>query len=345
MKLAIHHTPGSFSDEWVKYCKEKGLEFKIVCCYDSDIIEQLNDCEGLMWNWIHVEYQSVLFARQLIYSLAKKGIKTFPSPDTCWHFDDKVGQKYLFEAIDAPLVNSYVFYSKTEALAWLNKTTLPKVFKLRAGAASQNVRLVRTKKLAIKLINRAFGPGFKTANSWNGLKDRYWRLRRDKNKKAFISVLKGLGRMLIPTEFQKFSIIQKGYIYFQDFIPDNNYDTRLVVIGQRCFGMRRFVRKNDFRASGSGLKNYEPEFINKRAVELAFEVAKNLNAQCLTFDFIIDQGTPKIIEMSYSFPVINSGKNFRGFFDNNLEWHDVKVNPGYFIIEDFINEIQTKQSR
>jgi glutathione synthase/RimK-type ligase-like ATP-grasp enzyme len=84
----------------------------------------------------------------------------FPDFRTAWHFDDKVAQKYLFEAIGAPLVPSYVFFDKQEALRWAELTTFPKVFKLRGGAGSQNVSLVKTKQECIKLIHKAFGKGF-----------------------------------------------------------------------------------------------------------------------------------------------------------------------------------------
>lgn len=68
----------------------------------------------------------------------------------------------------------------------------------------------------------------------------------------FFYILKGLLRYFIRTETEKFLIYHKGYIYFQDFIPNNNYDTRVKVIGNRCAALRRYNRKNDFRASGSG---------------------------------------------------------------------------------------------
>ena len=37
----------------------------------------------------------------MTYALEHKGIKVFPDSKTCWHFDDKVGQKYLFEELKA----------------------------------------------------------------------------------------------------------------------------------------------------------------------------------------------------------------------------------------------------
>jgi len=118
MKIALHSRPGSFSDKWINYCDQHNVPYKLVDCYNSDIIEQLQNCDGLMWHWVHNDYKAQLFARQLIYSLELMGKKVFPDSDTCWHYDDKVGQKYLLEAIDAPLVSSYVFYEKDQALEW-----------------------------------------------------------------------------------------------------------------------------------------------------------------------------------------------------------------------------------
>lgn len=230
MKIAIHDLAGSFSDRWIKYCDENQVPYKLVNCYDSDIVAQLDDCKGLMWHWNLNDYKAALFARQLTLSLEKKGIKVFPDFNTAWHYDDKVGQKYLLEAIGAPLVKSYVFYSRQEALDWLNKTTFPKVFKLRVGAGSVNVSLVKTKKIAKQLIKKAFGKGFSHINRFSSLKDRFWVLKRDKDMHAVRGILSGFARMFIPTEVERFSHNEKGYIYFQDFISNNAYDTRLIEI-------------------------------------------------------------------------------------------------------------------
>src|SRR5450631_4169402 len=189
MKIAIHNRAGSFSDRWIQYCNENQVSYKLVNCYESDIISQLDDCKGLMWHWDLNDYKAPLFARQLTISLEKKGVKVFPDVNTAWHYDDKVGQKYLLEALCAPLVKSYIFYSRREALKWLDKTTFPKVFKLRAGAASENVRIVKTKKKAKRLIEKAFGEGFPYINGFSRLKNRFWVLKRDKNMKAMRGVL------------------------------------------------------------------------------------------------------------------------------------------------------------
>lgn len=114
MNIAIHHTEESFSDYWIEYCKSNAISFKVVNCYDNDIVTQLQDCDALMWHHHHGVYKDTLFAKSLLFSLEQAGVKVFPDLNTAWHFDDKIGQKYLLEAINAPLVPSHVFYDKKQ---------------------------------------------------------------------------------------------------------------------------------------------------------------------------------------------------------------------------------------
>lgn len=343
MKIAIHNHAGSFSDRWIPYCEQNNIAYKIVNCYDSDIIEQIRDCDGLMWHWSQEDYRAQNFARQFIISVEKMGIKVFPNSDNCWHFDDKVGQKYLLEAIDAPIVPSFVFYDKNKAIDWINRTSFPKVFKLRGGAGSINVKLVKNKRQAIKLIRRSFGRGFAFSSRFDGFKDRFWHLKRDKNLNAFIFVLKGFLRLIIARKGSKLLPRQKGYVYFQEFIPNNKFDDRVVIIGNRALSFRRSVRKNDFRASGSGIFNLDPKVANLEAIRIAFKTSRQMNVESLAFDFIYDfSNNPLIVEMSYAFPMKGETNRCEGYWDDNLNWHNDSVNPQRYIIEDFISLLKVK---
>src|SRR5690606_3798093 len=106
MKIAIHDRPGSFSDRWIAYCEEKNIPYKKVNCYSNDIIQQIHDCDALMFHHNQAIIKEVIFAKQLLFALKDSGIKLFPDFYTNWHFDDKVGQKYLFESLELPLVPS-----------------------------------------------------------------------------------------------------------------------------------------------------------------------------------------------------------------------------------------------
>ena len=330
MKIAIHHSKGSFSDSWITYCEVQNIPYKIVDCYKSDIIQQLADCDALMWHFHHASPKDVLFAKQLLYSVKACGKKIFPDFNTVWHFDDKVGQKYLLEAIDAPLVPSYVFYTKKEALEWADHTSFPKVFKLRGGAGSANVRMAKTKYDAIKFIKKSFNSGFSQYESWSNLKER---IRKFKNgKTSLYDVFKGIIRLFYTTDFAKIAGKERGYIYFQDFIPDNKFDIRVIVIDEKAFAIKRMVRENDFRASGSGNILYEKELIDETTLKLSIEMAKKLKTQCVAFDFVYYAGNPMVVEISYGFSPPGYD-DCPGYWDKELNWYKGKFNPFGWMVE------------
>jgi glutathione synthase/RimK-type ligase-like ATP-grasp enzyme len=293
-----------------------------------------------MWHWNHEDYRDQNFARQLIFSISKMGIRVFPSYDTSWHFDDKIGQKYLFEAIDAPIVPCYTFYDKVEAYKWIQETRFPKVFKLRGGAGSLNVRMVSSKAVARRLTRKAFGKGFPLKNNNSNFRQRLWVLRRDKNPKAAIYVLKGILRYVYRVLDPGLLPRQKGYIYFQDFIPANEFDDRVIVIGKKAIAIRRYNRKGDFRASGSGLIEHDPGVFGKETIRMAFDVAGRIGTDSLAFDFVYDEtGKPRILEISYAYSMGSAYDRCPGYWDPNLDWHKDEVNPQRYIIEDFIREM------
>jgi hypothetical protein len=88
-----------------------------------------------------------------------------------------------------------------------------------------------------------------------------------------------------------------NYLYFQEFIPNNDSDTRIIVIDGKAFGIKRMNRKNDFRASGSGFILYEKEHIDIILVKTAFDIHKKLNAQCIAYDFVYDD-EPCTVDLS-----------------------------------------------
>lgn len=313
--------PGSFSDGWIRYCNDNGIDYKIVNAYESDIIEQVADCDAFMWHHHHGNYIDVLFAKQLLYSLQRVGKKVFPDFNTGWHFDDKVGQKYLLEAVGAPIVPSYVFYTEKDALNWIENTSFPKVFKLRGGAGSSNVKLVKTKNYAKKIVKKAFGKGFPQFGRTDYLKERYKKWKNGKD--SFLGVCKGFYRLFFPPEYSKMHGREKGYVYFQEFIKDNKFDIRVVVIGNnKAFGLKRMVRKNDFRASGSGDIIYDKSGIDERCVRVSFDIAKKLGAQSLALDFIFDEGNnPLIVEISYGYS-IKAYYKCEGYWTDDMIWHE-----------------------
>jgi len=340
MKIAIHHRSEGFSSRWIEYCKEIGVPYKLVNCYNSSIIHDMQDCDALMWHFHQANPKDVLFAKELMYSLMTAGKDVFPDFHTCWHFDDKLGQKYLLEAVDAPLVPSYAFYEKEKAMRWVETTSFPKVFKLRRGSGSDHVKLVKSKKHAYQLIRKAFGSGFPQYDAGANLKER-WRKYKIGNT-SLNDVLKGVVRLGYTTHFSKVMGNEKGYAYFQDFIPDNDHDIRVNVVDGKAFAVRRNVRDGDFRASGSGYIFYEKHHFPEKMIKLALDVASKLKLQAVAFDFLQHEGKYLIAELSYGF--CDMTDDCTGYWDQEMNWHEGKFHEEDWMVDTLINKTKVERS-
>ena len=115
---------------------------------------------------------------------------------------------------------------------------------------------------------------------------------------------------------------EKGYVYFQEFIPDNKFDIRVVVIGDKAFALKRMTRKNDFRASGSGNIVYDKNQIDERCIKTSFEVNEKIKSQSIAFDYVFDKNNnPLIVEISYGYSA-PAYDICEGYWTRDLQWHE-----------------------
>jgi glutathione synthase/RimK-type ligase-like ATP-grasp enzyme len=278
-------------------------------------------------------------ARHVIRAAEVMGLTVFPSTSTCWHFDDKVAQKYLLQAIGAPFVPTYVFYDLKEALHWIDNASFPKVFKLRKGAGSSNVQLVHSQNEARSLAARAFSSGFAPIPHYG--QDALKRYRTARQRGDILNVIRRIPQVLVKIRStNRLMGLEKGYIYFQDFIPNNKFDTRVTVIGDRAFAFTRNVRPHDFRASGSGDIVYDLDRIEHSCLEIAFEMTRKIGSQSMAFDFVFtERQQPVILEISYSYNA-QAVHSCTGHWDSKLNWHEGSTWPQDAILVDLLNEIE-----
>lgn len=342
--IAIHERKGSFSDRWVDYCVENKIPYKLVDCHGTDVIQELEGCKALLWNWSQTYAEDLISAYGLVRSAEALGLVVFPDSSTCWHFDNKLYQKYIFEALDLPHMKSDVFYSKRRAYQWADGATYPKVFKLLGGAGSKNVFLVKDRAEARSVIRRMFGRGFPAVSRWQPLSERLWRFKRDRDLSSLLGVAKGIYRSVFKNPLLKALPNQKGYAYFQEFAPENDSDIRVVVIGGVAFAVKRMVRDGDFRASGSGRIVYDKAAIPLICVEVAFKAAERLKAQSLAIDFVMFGAEARIVEVSYGF----ASKAYiacPGYWRRDLSWVEERFYPEDFMLQDVLKRIGIKESQ
>jgi glutathione synthase/RimK-type ligase-like ATP-grasp enzyme len=337
MRIGIHNGNYGFHPYWIEYCRNRSIPYKLVNCHDNNIIEQLNNCDALMWHFSHGISIDIIMAKQLMFTLLHSGKIVFPDFYSSWHFDDKLGQKFLFESLGINHIPSYLFFDKKTALEWVHSVDFPKVFKLRGGAGSSNVKLVKTRFQAVRLVNMAFKKGFKSYNKIANFIER-WRKFND-NQSDFWYVVKGLLRFIKEPNYSKTIGYQRDYIYFQDFIEGLSYDIRVVIIEDKAVALKRMTRRNDFRASGSGLIAYENEKIDKDFIRTAFQIANKLKSKSIGMDLIKDKESRiKLIEISYGFPTKNFFDLNTGYWDSELNWHEGEFDLYGWMVDSVIKE-------
>lgn len=339
MKVAIHNRIDSFSERWISYCKKRDIPYIVVSCYDDNIINQLceNNITHFLWHINHSSYLDLKIYAYILNSIEQMGIKTFPNYSTRWHFDDKIAQKYFFESLNTPSAKTHVFYDHKLAEAFLKEAEFPLVAKLRRGAGSSNVVMLSNFKNATKYTNLMFSTGISPVYGiLKGAKTKLTILKQLRKPSAiYKKVYSSLKKYYQNVRFFE---NERNYVLFQEFIPANEYDTRIIVIDNIAFGIRRFNRKNDFRASGSGIIDYNHNNIDIELVKIAFNFSKTINAQCLAYDFLYLNKKPIIIEMSFGFSMLAYDK-CEGYWDSNFVFHSENFNPQEKIISSLLNEV------
>jgi glutathione synthase/RimK-type ligase-like ATP-grasp enzyme len=342
MLLAIHPHPGSYSDHWIATCRQREIPIRLVDCWKSDIIDQLRGADALLWHWSHGSVEDQLVARQVIAAAEYLKLAVYPNSITSWHFDDKIAQKYLLEAVAAPLIPSRIFLKEEDAFKWLEEASFPQVFKLRCGAGSVNVRLVKNKSEAARLCRKMFSRGIPSYSS-GFFADFQTKIHKTKDFKHFLEKAKRAFKTIRSISRARRTLPrQKNYALFQDFLPNNECDTRVSVIGRRAFAFQRFNRPGDFRASGSGRIGYDPEKIDRRCLQIAFQTSSKIDAQCMAYDFLFDAAKePCICEISYGF-MAQAVYDCPGYWDERLNWHEGHHWPQDLILDDILVAIREK---
>jgi glutathione synthase/RimK-type ligase-like ATP-grasp enzyme len=335
----------SVAEKWIEFLRARDVDVKIVDLLKDDFIEQVKECDGVMWRWGHVQ-QEKQSAKQILYTIEQYlGIPVFPNSRTSWHFDEKIPQWYLLKALGAPLPATWVFWDYDTARAWACSAPYPVVFKLSVGAGSSNVVMAANETEAVRLIDRMFKAGIfpMTMNEYtrHGLPCSRGEL------KSLAGRVVPAARYIVRDEYPPLAPLipwwkpELGYALFQEFLPGNDFDTRVTVIGDRAFAYRRMNRPNDFRASGSGNFDCDPSKIDKRCVEIAFTTSRKGKVQSMAYDFLYRNGEPVICEISYTF-VDWMVYECPGHWSPDLIWHEGQMWPEEAQVEDFMTEISKR---
>jgi glutathione synthase/RimK-type ligase-like ATP-grasp enzyme len=185
--------------------------------------------------------------------------RCYPSYKDLLLYEDKILETYLSQIYHFPFIKTHVYNSRDEALQAADLFNYPLISKVVPASGSIGVELIGSKRQCISLIKKSF--------SKSGRKTH------------------------LPYA------IQKNYVYFQDYVPNDGYDLRVIVIGNLVFGYYRKVLEGDFRASGMGV--FEKRGLPLEAMRIARAVNTHLKCPMLVVDLLRgNDGQFYIIEIS-----------------------------------------------
>ena len=211
------------------------------------------------------------------------GKKCFPSTPHILLYEDKTLEAYISEACDIPFARTYVSNDQQDALCLTERLHYPIIHKMDPGSGSVGVEMVPDRNQARKIVQQAFSVSGRATHSL------YFR--------------------------------QKNSVYFQDYVENDGYDIRVIVVGRWAFGYYRRVPDGDFRASGMNI--IEKRELPAEAVRIAWRTNEIIKSPMLVVDLVHGlDGRYSIIEFS---PVCQMEKPAQ-----------LAVNgiPGAYILED-----------
>lgn len=317
--IYIHDSKAPYVDKYKVILDANQIAYETINCQDNDFWKKVQKASLYIY-YPGMGIGTLLQQRNLISVIdLELNIPCFPNWRTSWHYDDKIAEAFLLSSRGYPLAASWVFWDKDKAIDWARHAHYPLVFKLKNGASSINVVKVNSVKQAEKLINLMFGRGIiNNRVPGTNLFGVY-----QNSVKTFLrsNLVYAMNRIGLKYSTHSNYNRESGYAFFQKFITNNNFETRITIIGKSAFALRRLNRPNDFRASGAGKIDLSPEKIQLRMVELAFKISDEMGFQAMTYDFLIDENdTPVMNEIGCQCAdwVIQM---FPGYWDRDLIWH------------------------
>jgi len=250
-----------------KYFSENGYSIEFKKFSDVKFIDtEINGNVFLYTSSEDIGYHYKDFIEDVVLGIQEGGGIVIPEYKFLRSHNNKVFMEILRDLylLDLNRLTSYVYGSLEEVE--FNKINYPIVFKSAKGSMSQGVTLVKNKEELEKIIK-------KNCRTRNILKD-----FRD-----YIRKIKRKGYVRESLYRQKFIL--------QEFVPNLSFDYKILIFGERFYIFQRPVRKDDFRASGSGFKNYiYGSKVNcpNGIFDYALNIYKKLNIPHLSIDVAYD---------------------------------------------------------
>jgi glutathione synthase/RimK-type ligase-like ATP-grasp enzyme len=265
------------------------LQYAVVDLRAHDWIERVAPYDVVLWNPQNMGPISALQFKEKVYFLEQfLGKRVCPNYRSVWHYESKIAQSYVFAVEGVPTPATIVSFDFEDARALLEQTTYPVVAKKSFGAGSENVRLLRSASDATRFLDEEF-----FQERWDAAKA---------GRGALRAALSNLTKRWFWIKLTRSVLVREsfGSAYWQEFITGNDADLRVTVVGKRAVCFWRKNRAGDFRASGSGLLDYEKP-APLEVVSYLIALSERLGFDSMAYDVVFRDEGFTVLEMSYDY--------------------------------------------
>jgi glutathione synthase/RimK-type ligase-like ATP-grasp enzyme len=314
--LALIDYKGNFGSKWNSIPYRSGMNLSLLKKYfeklnydfETKIFSEFNFKKDLSKPTIILytsseddNYKYKDYIEDIILGAQEMGVKVVPSYKFLRANNNKVFMEILRDILisDINLKSNYLCAPDDKKLDEVN---YPIVMKESKGAMGSGVSLIKNKKQLIQQIAKI-----------NRIKNL---INIKNNIKDFLRPYKHKG-------YIKESLYREKFI-LQEFIPNLKSDYKILIFGKRYYIFERPVRQNDFRASGSGNKNYKygsSVKINLKLFTYAEQIYQILKVPNLSLDICTNGQKFSLFEFqAIYFGTVGQYKSDGYYINKDSEW-------------------------
>lgn len=231
----------------------------------------LNHLSGKQLDGYHVVYTSSEnieykeYIKDIIYEVGKSNT-LIPRYEFLMCHEDKVYQEIMKKSYGIKSLDVKIYAAMKDLYKDIDQIEYPIVIKKCTGAGSISVYMAKERD-ELEKIAKKITKGRDYYEYY--LKAVYKRIKGKLNEHYF--------------EDEKYF----GRLILQQYVPNLECDWKVLVFGDKFYALRRQVRKNDFRASGSG--RFAFEVPDDKILDYAKEIFERMNTPFLSLDLCIDE--------------------------------------------------------
>ena len=252
------------------------------------------------------------YIKDVIRYLDNGGNVVIPSYDLLLCHENKGFQEIFKKKIQLDSLQSFYLANEQELPDYA--IDFPVVLKTVDTSNGKGVFLANSRDELIRLVRRLERQNFFTRLDL--VRRKYF--RRKKHYKDYPEYSN-------RTDYYQYKdyVWQEKCFILQEFVPDLTYDYRVLIFFDRYYVMKRYTKKDDFRASGTKIQEYDIE-VDPGLLNYSREVYAKFDTPFLSLDIGVHKNNYCLFEfqaLHFGMNVLVRSVGFHKFENNNWQFH------------------------